>query len=105
MNEITDRKLSEIEHIILGISISQDPGVQWRLYKAWEHSSNHEDGTGEWYQVVLIDQVMRSLGGILDAERRLLYLDLNSTLALVEERITAHLDAFNAGHHWRYKGL
>lgn len=99
MNEITDqRKLFDLGIIIQDIPITQNPALSWRMYKAWELS-------GEWYQVEIGNQIGHTLRGVLDAERRLLYLDMNSLMFLVEERIIAQLDAFNAGHHWRYKGL
>lgn len=104
MEEITDRyKLLEIQRRIPALNV--DPFEQIQLYRAWEFTHNHESGNGTWYQVEIKYNQHWVLRGMLDYDRGILYLDVASMLLLVEQRIQAQLDAFNAGHHWRYKGL
>lgn len=96
MKEIT----SPVDLFCLNINVQNMPAIQsgFKVHRAWELAEN-------WYSVELTDSRQRILRGIIDKSREIMYLDAASTMALVNELILEHLDAFNAGHHWRYKGL
>lgn len=99
LKEVTDpQELFKIRYSIQNIPLMMNTNTQVQMLHAWSLT----DG---WYRVNLVINQQRALWGILFIERNELYLDTISTLVLVEERIQANLDAFNAGYHWRYKGL
>ena len=102
MKEVTNPQLFELQITIQNMQFTNDPYIQWRLFKAWEVSIL-DDIT--YYRVEIVGNNQVPLYGILIWPMKELYLDLRSMLYLVEQRMETQLDAFNAGKHWRYKGL
>lgn len=102
MKEVTGPQLRELQITIQNMPITGSKDIQWRLVRAWEVFMLDNI---TYYKVEIINNIMVPLRGILIWPVRELYLDMPSMLFLVEERITMQLDAFNAGYHWRYKGL
>ena len=108
LHEVTDpQRLAELRQFVqsLPISLINDPNVQWQLYRVWETSENYEDRGVYYYHVEIALNQQIPLKCIILWPLGQLYLDAQSLLLLVQWKIDASLDAFNAGHHWRYKGL
>lgn len=106
MNEVTDpQTLHTIGMQIQQAFPSYSTGTAWRLYKAWEYSSNHEDGYPTLYHVGLVNNYHMVVNGVLDHTRGLIYLDMASMMNLVQERIDTALSIYNAGHDPRYRGM
>lgn len=98
MNEITDpQKRITLEQQVRNSLFNPNPNNSYRLYKVWERSN-------EWYQVEIVDSVMRVYRGVLDSNLGILYLDSNSIISLLQDRIDSAIYTWNAGH-WPYKGL
>jgi hypothetical protein len=103
MKEVTNPRLFELQVRIQGMQFTPNaPFLQWRLVKAWEVTIV-EDTT--IYKVEIVSNNMIPLRGILIWPIEDIYLDWQSMMFLVNQAIQAQLDAFNAGYHWRYKGL
>lgn len=99
MKEVTDeQELFKVRQTIQSIPLLINTNSMIQVRQAWMIS----DG---WYRINLVFNQQRPLWGILLLDQCELYLDTISILVLVDERIQANLDAFNAGYHWRYKGL
>lgn len=99
MKEVTDsQELFKVRQSIQNIPLLLNTNMYLTVNRAWLLSEG-------WYRVQMALQNQVLLWGILFIDRNELYLDIISTLVLVDERIQAQLDAFNAGYHWRYKGL
>ena len=99
MKEVTDsQEVMKIQMAIQNIPIIQDVNTLVQFRRAYQMS----DG---WYRVELVISQQVPLWGMLLLDQCELYLDFRSIMILVEQRIQANLDAFNAGKHWRYKGL
>ena len=103
MKEVTDPQLRELQIRIQGMPFTpNDPYIIWRLFKAWEVTTI-EDTT--IYKIEIVSNNMMPLKGVLIWPIGDIYLDWQSMMFLVNNQIQAQLDAFNAGYHWRYKGL
>lgn len=102
MKEVTDPQLTELRMTIQNMPVTDNANIQWRLFRAWEVTML-EDIT--IYFVEIVGNMQIVLRGILIWPIMELYLDHRSMLILIDERIQVQLDAFNAGKHWRYKGL
>ena len=107
LREVTDpQRLYELRKCVQETPLTLDPSIPWRLYRAFETSAMYEDNGIFYYHVEITNPAEGYvLRGMLAWPPGQLYLDVQSTLLLVQWRIDATLDAFNAGHHWRYKGL
>lgn len=82
--------------------ILYDPGIQLILTRAWKM------GESDFYMVEMTLSFQLQLKGILlfqSTNYCQFFLDTPSTLALVQAKIDASLDQFNAGKHWKYKGI
>ena len=105
LHEVTDPvRLAELRQFVQSLPLIQDPGVQWSLLRAQETSENYDHSISVYYVEIAVN-AQWSLKGIILWPPGQLYLDAQSMLLLAQWRIDAALDAFNAGHHWRYKGL
>lgn len=98
LQEVTEpQKLFKIKQQVQSCFYPPNPSIAYQLYRAWEYSSNYEDGP-EMYQVEIVDNIGRSYRGMLDALQGLIYLDINSILGLVQDRIDGAIHTYNAGH-------
>lgn len=99
MKEVTDpQEMFKVKYAIQNIPLMMDVNNQVQVRRAWLLNEG-------WYRVELTIMNQIALWGVLFIERNEIYLDTISMLFLVDERIQIQLDAFNAGKHWRYKGL
>ena len=105
LHEVTDpQRLAELRQFVQSLPLTQDPGLLWRLHRAQETSENYDHSISVYY-VELWANAQWSLKGIILWPLGQLYLDAQSMLLLAQWKVDAALEAFNAGHHWRYKGL
>lgn len=103
MKEVTGPQLFELQVRIQGMPFTpNDPYLVWRLVRAWEVTTI-EDTT--LYKVEIVSNNQIPLRGLLIWPIRDIYFDWQSMMFLVNQAIQTQLDAFNAGYHWRYKGL
>lgn len=102
MNEVDSKTFRELQYMIQlrGAMISTSPHVVYQLEKAWRLL-----GSDGWYDVEIVDNVRRCYRGMFDTKRGIIYLDVNSIMGLVQDRIDAALHAYNAGHDPRFRGM
>jgi hypothetical protein len=101
-NEITDEQVLLKLRLILqnGAMIGISPFIAYQLSRAWILV-----GGDEWYQVEIVDNINRVYRGMMDAKRGVVYLEVNSLLSLVQDRIDRALQAYNSGHDPRFRGM
>jgi hypothetical protein len=101
-NEITDEQVLFKLRLILqnGAMVGVSSFIVYQLSKAWPLL-----GSDEWYQVDIVDNINRVYRGMMDAKRGVVYLEVNSLLSLVQDRIDGALQAYNSGHDPRFRGM
>ncbi len=106
LQEVRDEQtLNKIKMQIQQVFPSYTTGIAWHLHRAWEYSDNFESGHPTLYHVEIENNYHMVVKGVLDYTRGLLYLDMNSIMMLVQERIDTVLSIYNAGHDPRYRGM
>lgn len=104
-HEVTDvQTLIEIKMFVQNLRFSNDVNERWVLHSAKETSANYED-RGIYPYFVELTYQQYVIRGIIMLPNGLIFLDAASTQLLAQWQFQAMLDAFNAGHHWRYRGL
>jgi len=106
MKEVTDEiELGRLRSIVQSTPFFDNPSIGFSLYRAFYDEHWGEHTSVQLYRIEIRSSESVMFCGLLSMPDGHVYLDWIATKVLVLNMIQSELDAFNAGHHWRYKGL
>lgn len=100
MDEVTDMFIiDKIRQQFPSTLLFRSTEVQLQIIKVWK--TERED----WYQFHASVSYQWPINGFIDTHYGHVYLDAVSMVTIIQNIVQIELDMFNAGYHWRYKGL